>query len=93
MVYFNAGVNSALSSGLVGFKADVFSQFNAVLPLALAILVTIAVVTFAISKFMQLVGVQAPQELSDKQRWRDSPDWEAGVKSFDSEGNEIYDDD
>jgi hypothetical protein len=54
-VYLDAGVNSAATAGITGFKTDALTQFGTVLPIAFGILVTVALVFAAISWFRALV--------------------------------------
>ena len=83
-------VHNALLDGLNSFKTDTLTTFNEVLPIALAVLITITVVIFGIKWFMHIIGAKSEfPELSDKEMWREDPNWMPGVKSFDEHGNEI----
>jgi len=55
----NEGVHSALSDSLQSFKLDSLSMFNEVLPLALAVLITITVVIMAVKWFKRLAGIDS----------------------------------
>jgi hypothetical protein len=56
----NEGVHSALSDSLQSFKLDSLAMFNEVLPLALAVLITITVVIMAVKWFKRLAGFREP---------------------------------
>lgn len=54
----DVGVHSALSGSLLNFKSSSLIMFNEVIPLALGVLVTITLVTWAINHFLRLAGLR-----------------------------------
>jgi Sec-independent protein translocase protein TatA len=87
----NAGVSSAMSQGFVDMKVSTLTMFNSILPIALAVLITIFVTLWGIAKFKELAGMTGGStirslrehiEKNDPELWQEMVDnYESGDDS------------
>jgi len=54
----DAGVASALNTGITGFQTDAFTQLAIIVPLGIAVLVTIVLIFRSLGWFKKLAGLR-----------------------------------
>ncbi len=87
----NASVGSALSQGFGDMETTTLSMFNQIIPYALAVLITITVVIWAVGKFKELAGMSGHTNIThlreyiqknDPEFWQEIVD---DVESYDED--------